>query len=313
MWKIVPPARPIAVGGSKAGALHYFSYTAYMRSIAVINQKGGVGKTTTAVNLAAALSRAGQRVLLVDLDPQAHATLHLGTEPGPGEPSIYDVLTHRAALGKAARTVGERLTLVPAAIDLVGAELELADQEQRETVLARAWHEYRTGFDFCLVDCAPSLGLLTINALAAVEEVLIPLQPHFLALQGLGRLLETVALVQQRLNGALHVSGIVLCMYESGTRLAQEVREDVLRFLAAAQPHRPWFGARVFDTVIRRNIKLAECPSFGRTIFDYAPTSRGAGDYRDLAREIVAGAAVTEAVAVAVGEQTGVDDTTVAT
>lgn len=280
-----------------------------MRSIAVINQKGGVGKTTTAVNVAAALARDGQRVLLVDLDPQAHATLHLGVETGPGEPNMFDVLTRGAALADTARTVSERLVAAPAHIDLVGAELELADRDERESVLAQAWQAYRAGFDFALVDCAPSLGLLTINALAAVEEVLIPLQPHFLALQGLGRLLETVALVRERLNPPLRVSGIVLCMYEAGTRLAQEVRDDVVRFLAAAEPSVPWFGARVFDTTIRRNIKLAECPSFGRTIFDYAPSSHGAEDYLALARELAATGAVAEAPVAVGGQPSGLGNT----
>ena len=280
-----------------------------MRSIAVINQKGGVGKTTTAVNVAAALAREGQRVLLVDLDPQAHATLHLGVETGPGEPNMFDVLTRGVALADTARTVSERLVAVPAHIDLVGAELELADRDERESVLAQAWQPYRAGFDFALVDCAPSLGLLTINALAAVEEVLIPLQPHFLALQGLGRLLETVALVRERLNPPLRVSGIVLCMYEAGTRLAQEVRDDVVRFFAAAEPSAAWFGARVFDTTIRRNIKLAECPSFGRTIFDYAPSSHGAEDYLALARELAATGAVAEALVAVARQPSGLRNT----
>jgi chromosome partitioning protein len=257
-----------------------------MRSIAIINQKGGVGKTTTAVNIAAALARDGQRVLLVDLDPQAHATMHAGVESEPEQLSVYDVLTRDVPVGEVTRRVDDRLTLLPAHIDLVGAELELADRAGRETILAARLHPCRTDFDFCLVDCAPALGLLTINALAAVTEVLIPLQPHFLALQGLGRLLDTVLLVRDRLNPTLGVLGVVLCMYETGTRLAQEVRDDVVRFLAAAEAGMPWCGARVLDTVIRRNIKLAESPSFGRTIFDYAPSSHGAEDYLALAREI---------------------------
>ncbi len=275
-------------------------YTALMRSIAIINQKGGVGKTTTAVNLAAALAHVGQRILLVDLDPQAHATVHLGIELGPTEVSIYDVLTRGTPLADAARRLDNNLVVIPAHIDLVGAELELAEREQRETALARVLRPYEAGFDWCLVDCPPSLGLLTVNALAAVEEVVIPLQPHFLGLQGLGRLLETVALVRQSLNPALRVSGVVLCMFEKGTRLAQEVCDDVTRFLAAASPDDPWHGARVFSTIIRRNIKLAECPSFGQTVFDYAPSSHGAADYRALADELLATGTAPAAVALGI-------------
>ncbi len=260
-----------------------------MRSIAILNQKGGVGKTTTAVNLAAALARAGSRILLIDLDPQSHATLHLGVESDRRR-TIYDVLAHETALVDVARTVDERLELVPAVVDLVGAELELADRSQREHVLARALHPVRDRFDLVLVDCPPALGLLTVNALAAVGEVLIPLQPHFLALQGLGRLLETIALVRRELNPVLRVTGVVLCLYEKGTRLAQEVQDDVARFLAAAEPDTAWYGARVLEPPIRRNIKLAECPSFGQTIFQYAPGSHGAEDYLALARAVLAAA-----------------------
>ncbi len=257
-----------------------------MRSIAVINQKGGVGKTTTAVNLAAALARDGASVLLLDLDPQAHTTLHVGAELGPEDATIYDVLVNGVALGDIARSIAERLVVIPSGVDLVSAELELAGRAQRETILRRALTPYRDGFDYALIDCGPSLGLLTVNALTLADEVLIPLQPHFLALQGLGRLLETVTLVRQSLNPGLRVAGVVLCIHERGTRLAQEVQEDVARFLAAATPDSAWAGARVFDTTIRRNIKLAECPSFGRTVFDYAPASHGAEDYAALAREL---------------------------
>ncbi len=257
-----------------------------MRSIAVINQKGGVGKTTTAVNLAAALARGGASVLLLDLDPQAHATLHVGIEPGPEDATIYDVLASGVALGDIARSIAERLVVIPSGVDLVSAELELAAREQRETVLRRALEPYRDGFDYLIIDCGPSLGLLTVNALTLADEVLIPLQPHFLALQGLGRLLETVALVRQSLNPALRVAGVVLCLHERGTRLAQEVQDDVARFFATASPDSAWAGAGVFQATIRRNIKLAECPSFGQTVFDYAPTSHGAEDYAALAREV---------------------------
>jgi chromosome partitioning protein len=259
-----------------------------MRSIAIVNQKGGVGKTTTAVNLSAALARAGQRVLLIDLDPQAHTTMHLGIDAGTADKSMYDVLLSGDRLRTAARRVAEGLTLVPAHIDLVAAEVELAERPERELVLARALETFPDPYDILMIDGGPSLGTLTINALAAVEEVIIPLQPHFLALQGLGKLLETVSLVRGVLKPALRVSGVVLCMYETGTRLAQEVRNDVSQFIRDAEFQDAWYGARVFETCIRRNIRLAECPSFGQTIFDYAPHSRGAEDYTALAGEILA-------------------------
>ncbi|MCG3128682.1 MAG: Sporulation initiation inhibitor protein Soj [Phycisphaerae bacterium] len=259
-----------------------------MRSIAVINQKGGVGKTTTSVNVAAALALAGQRVLLIDLDPQAHTTLHLGVEPADDDSTVYDVLIRAAPLTQARRTVRENLALIPAHLDLVATEIELAERPGRELILRDALRTVRGEYDLAIVDCPPSLGLLTVNALAAADEVVIPLQPHFLGLQGLGKLLETVSMVRGVLAPTLRVSGVVLCMYESGTRLAQEVVEDIRRFIASAAPTDPWSGACVFRSCIRKNIKLAESPSFGQTIFDYAPQSHGAEDYRSLAAELLA-------------------------
>ncbi|TWT45590.1 Soj-like protein [Phycisphaerae bacterium RAS1] len=259
-----------------------------MRSLAIINQKGGVGKTTTAVNLAAGLARLSRRVLLVDLDPQSHASLHVGVQIEPGQPGMYEVLIGSAALAEVARDVSDCLSVAGSTIDLVAAEIELLEHPGRERILAEALARYREAFDFCIIDCPPSLGLLTINALTAVHEVVIPLQAHFLALQGLGRLLETVSLVRQTSNPALRVAGVLLCMFERGTRLAQEVSDDVAAFLAQAGPDDPWFGACLFKTAIRRNVKLAECPSFGKTIFDYAGASHGAEDYLELARDVLA-------------------------
>ncbi|MFA6133607.1 MAG: ParA family protein [Phycisphaerae bacterium] len=259
-----------------------------MRTIAVINQKGGVGKTTTVVNLGAALAEAGRRVCLLDMDPQSHLTLHLGIEPGNGQRSMYDLLTDEVAVPDAAVMVAERLHLVPADIDLAAAEVELVGTVGREQILRDRLATADLPYDLVMIDCPPSLGLLTLNALAAADDVLIPLQPHFLALQGLGKLLETVALVQKRINPRLKVLGVVLCMYESTARLTGEVVADLRGFLDASRSgESPWSQARIFESVIRRNVKLAECPSYGKTIFKYEPSSNGAADYARLATEFL--------------------------
>src|SRR6185436_3331064 len=223
-----------------------------MRSIAIMNQKGGVGKTTTAVNLSAALAEAGQRICLLDLDPQAHASLHLGAAVKDGEPTIYDVLVNEAALKSARRLVAENLWVVPSHLDLAAAELELAGEVGREVILRDKLAQDEGTFDFLIVDCPPSLGVLTLNALTAVQEVFLPLQPHFLALHGLSKLLRTIEVVAKRLNRDLRLSGVVLCMYESGTRLAAEVAADVRDFFEqrAAQGE-TWALARTFETHIR--------------------------------------------------------------
>jgi chromosome partitioning protein len=259
-----------------------------MRRIAIINQKGGVGKTTTAVNLAAALAECGQRVCVIDLDPQAHATTHLGIEPDGKSGSMYDVLVNSRALADVRRKVSDRLWVAGSDINLAAAEVELAGVVGREVILRDLLLQEEGAFDFVLMDCAPSLGVLTLNALSAANEVLIPLQPHFLALHGMGKLLETTALVAKRINPALKVTGIVLCLYEASTRLAQEVIQDLQDYLDRSRgANTPWSKARVFKTRIRRNIKLAECPSFGQSIFTYARQCHGADDYRALARELL--------------------------
>ena len=260
-----------------------------VRTIAVINQKGGVAKTTTVANLGAALAARGHDTLLVDLDPQSHLTLHLGVEPGSRPVSMYNVLTSDTHLAAAIVRLGEHLWLAPAVIDLAAAEVELVGTVGREQILRDRLRAARVPAELTLIDCPPSLGLLTLNALSAADDVIIPLQPHFLALHGLGKLLETVSLVQHRINPDLKVLGAILCLYESKARLSAEVVADLRQFLAAAHGgSTPWAQARIFETVIRRNVKLAECPSYGKTIFDYEPSSHGAQDYQQLADEFLA-------------------------
>jgi len=269
-----------------------------VRIIAVLNQKGGVGKTTTVANLGAAVASRGRDICLIDLDPQAHLTLHFGLDPGTTETSIYEVLTADATIASAAATVSPHLSLVPSTIDLAAAEVELASTVGREQLLRDQVLAAVLPYEFVMIDCPPSLGLLTLNALAAADEVCIPLQPHFLALQGLGKLLETVALVQKRINARLRVTGVVLCMYDSTTRLTAEVEADVKNFIGRARnADTPWSHMRLFETVIRRNVKLAECPSHGKSIFDYEPNCHGAKDYNALADEflgMIDGAAAAE-------------------
>ena len=256
-----------------------------MRTIAVLNQKGGVGKTTTVANTAAALATTGSRVVAIDLDPQAHLTIHLGLEPQIVEAGSYKVLTQSAQIEEQIMLVRPNLWLLPANINLVGAESELVSVVGRETILREAIESSEDKFDYCLIDCAPSLGLLTLNALAAAEEVLIPLQPHFLALQGFGQLLQTVDLVNKRINPNLKVKGILLCMFDSRASLPNEVRADIEQFLDNARgTNSAWAEARILPTFIRRNIKLAEAPSYGKTIFEYEPACHGAEDYQKVAQ-----------------------------
>lgn len=261
-----------------------------MRTIAVMNQKGGVGKTTSSVNLAAGLARQGKKVCLIDLDPQAHASLHLGVEVASGAHSVYQVFTGTRTFSDISQMVAPNLWLAPADLDLAATELELVDAQNREFVLRNALQAsgaYET-YDYIIMDCPPSLGVLTINSLSAASEVFIPLQPHFFALQGLSKLFETTALVARRLNRNLKVTGIMLCLYETGTRLAGDVTDDLMMFLNNSDPHAPWASAKVFQSRIRRNIKLAEAPSHGQAIFDYAQGSTGSQDYTNLVNEVIA-------------------------
>ena len=254
-----------------------------MRRIAVINQKGGVGKTTTAANLGAALAEQGRRVVLVDLDAQGNLTTHLGLEAPCGSPSIYTVLIGEGAFADAlCETSTPRLSVVPSNIDLSGAELELASAIGRETLLQDAldtWcGEGDAPADYVLFDCPPSLGLLSINGLAAAREVQLVVQTEFLALQGMSKLVDVVQLIRKRMNPDLAISGIIPCLYDSRLRLAREVLAEIRRY----------FPGEVFKTAIRANVKLAEAPSFGQHVLEYAQSSNGSLDYRKLAQEVIA-------------------------
>ncbi|OHB59383.1 MAG: hypothetical protein A2173_11600 [Planctomycetes bacterium RBG_13_44_8b] len=255
-----------------------------MHKIAMLNQKGGVGKTTSVVNIAAALAQNGAKVVVADFDPQAHLTIHLGAEPDSIEAGTYKVLTGAAEFDDAVIKVRPNLYLLGANIHLVGAESELISIVGRETIFREAVAASKQDFDYLFIDCPPSLGLLTLNSLAAAGQVIIPLQPHFLALQGLGKLLQTVSLVSKRINPALTVSGILMCMFDNRTSLSEEVINDINKFLTTArQSDCPWNRAEIIPIFVRRNIKLAEAPSYGKTIFEYEPSCHGAEDYRRIA------------------------------
>ena len=258
-----------------------------MRAIAVLNQKGGVGKTTTVAHTAAALAAAGSKVVVIDLDPQAHLTIHLGLEPEAIETGVYKVLTQSAKLEEEILLARPNLWLLPANINLVGAESELVSVVGRETILREAAKTVEDKFDYLIIDCPPSLGLLTLNALAAADEVLIPLQPYFLALQGFGKLLQTIDIVNKRINPQLKVKGILLCLFDSRASLPKEVKADIEQFLSKARgTNCAWAQARILPVYIRRNIKLAEAPSYGKTIFEYEQNCHGAEDYAKVAEFI---------------------------
>lgn len=255
-----------------------------MRKIAMLNQKGGVGKTTSVVNIAAALAQSGAKVIVADFDPQAHLTIHLGVEPESVQSGTYNVLTGSADFDQSLIEVRPNLFLLGANINLVGAESELVSVVGREIIFREAILKSQLNFDYLIIDCPPSLGLLALNALAAVEEVIIPLQPHFLALQGLGKLLQTVTLVGRRINPTLRVSGVLLCMFDSRTSLSEEVKSNINEFLNSARDSDcAWSKAQIIPVYVRRNIKLAESPSFGKTIFEYEPECHGSKDYQLVA------------------------------
>ena|SRR6266498_576192 len=247
------------------------------RTVAIANQKGGVGKTTTAVNLCAYLALSVP-MLLIDLDPQANATSSFGLDPNGVELSTYDVLIGEAALDDAiVHGVRDNLDLAPASRALAGAQVELVDMEGREQRLRRALADVRERYALIVVDCPPSLGILTLNALVAADLLLAPVQCEYLALEGVGQLMETLDLVRATLNPRLELLGMLMTMYDARTRLSTQVVEEV----------RSHFPTRTFETVIPRSVRLSEAPSFGKPVLEYEPTSRGAGAYADLAQEVL--------------------------
>ncbi len=249
-----------------------------MRIIALINQKGGSGKTTTAVNLGASLAKLNKRVLIIDIDPQAHATIHLGVDLQKLENSIYEVLISGKSLKEViSKTEMDNLELVPSHINLSGAEIELVNMIGRETILKDNINKLKAKYDYILIDCPPSLGLLTLNALTTANEVMIPIQTEYLALEGMSKLVSTIEIVRKRLNKNLEITGIIPTMYDSRTNLSQEVLDNISGY----------FKKKVFKTVIRQNIRLAEAPSYGKPIVLYSARAHGNEDYMKLAKEVI--------------------------
>ena len=247
--------------------------------IAIANQKGGVGKTTTSVNLSACLGELGQRVLLIDIDPQGNATSGLGIDKGKIEKSIYDVLVDDIPIKDTViGTEVDNLKVLPATIQLAGDEIELVASMSRETKLKKAIDKIKNEYDFVIIDCPPSLGLLTINSLTAANSILVPIQCEFYALEGLSQLLKTITLIQDNLNQDLVMEGVVLTMFDSRTNLSGQVVQEVKNH----------FQQKVFKTIIPRNVRLSEAPSFGRPVIKYDPKSKGAEVYYNLAKEVLA-------------------------